>query len=133
MDLIQVEFANGVRLNIKATDYKERQILVRTRVGHGKLAMDAGQLTVAQIAGDTFIGGGLVEHSSDELRRIMAGKQVYTSMGINDDHLQFNSSTTREDLLRTFELTCAYMSQPGFRSDSLSSSPKDPTFTCSRT
>ncbi|MDF1729446.1 MAG: insulinase family protein, partial [Sulfitobacter sp.] len=119
MDFTQVEFENGVHLNIKATEYKERQILVRARVGDGRLAMDDDQLTVAQIAGDTFIGGGLVEHSSDELRRIMTGKQVYASMSINDDHLQFNSSTTREDLLRTFELTCAYMSQPGYRSDSL--------------
>jgi zinc protease len=81
--------------------------------------MDDKQLGVAQIAGDTFIGGGLVEHSADELRRLMAGKQVHASFAIQDDHLQFNSSTTREDLLRTFELTCAYMSQPGYRADSL--------------
>ncbi len=119
MDMTQVEFANGVRLNIKATDFKERQILVRVRVGDGRLAMNDEELTVAKVAGDVFIGGGLVEHSADELRRIMAGQQVHTSLVISDDHLQFSSSTTREDLLRTFELTCAYMSQPGYRSDSL--------------
>ena len=119
MGLTQVEFANGVRLNIKATDFKERQILVRARVGDGRLAMSDGELIVAQVAGDTFIGGGLVEHSADELRRIMAGQQVYASLSISDDHLRFSSSTTREDLLRTFELTCAYMTQPGYRSDSL--------------
>ncbi|MCP5021340.1 MAG: insulinase family protein [bacterium] len=119
MGLTQVEFANGVRLNIKATDFKERQILMRVRVGDGRLAMNDGELAVAKVASDVFIGGGLVEHSADELRRIMAGRQVHTSLAINDDHLQFNSATTREDLLRTFELTCAYMSQPGYRSDSL--------------
>ncbi|MCA9001433.1 MAG: insulinase family protein, partial [Planctomycetes bacterium] len=119
MGLTQVQFENGVRLNIKPTDFKERQILVRARVGDGHLGMNDAQLVVAQIAGDTFTGGGLVEHSADELRRIMAGKQVHASFSIQDDCLQFNSSTTREDLLRTLELTCAYMTQPGYRPDSL--------------
>ena len=119
LDLVQVVFANGVRLNIKATDFKLRQIIVRARIGDGLLAMNDEELIVANVAGATFIGGGLVEHTSDELRRLTAGKQVRTGFTITDDHLALSSMTTSEDLLEVFELICAYMNEPGYRDDAL--------------
>lgn len=120
LDFWQVEFANGVLLNLKKTDYQEKQILVDARVGGGNLAIEEKDLISAAFAGfGVYTGGGLVEHDADELRRITAGKQVGVQMAVADDHFSFSGATTSEDLLMQFELTCAYMNHPGYRPDLL--------------
>lgn len=120
LDFWQVEFANGVLLNIKKTDFKEKQILIDAHVGGGNLAISKDDLISASFASfGVFTGGGLAEHDSDELRRITAGRQVGVQMGVSDDHFSFSGSTTIEDLLMQFELTCAYMDHPGYRPDLL--------------
>jgi zinc protease len=119
LDFWMVEFENGVRLNIKKTDYKERQILMYARLGNGSLGIADEALVSASLAGFTFSGGGLAEHSADDLRRLMAGKQVGVTMGVEDDHFGFSGATTAEDLLLQFELTCAFMQHAGYRPDML--------------
>jgi len=116
----QVEYANGVRLNIKKTDFKENQIIMSARVGEGNLAIDDDSLIAASFAGfGVYTGGGLGEHDSDELRRITAGKQVGVGMTVGDDHFSFSGATTSEDLQLQFELACAYLEHPGYRPDLL--------------
>ena len=116
----QVEYANGVRLNVKETDFKENQILMNARIGEGNLAIDEEDLVSAAFAGfGVYIGGGLGEHDSDELRRILAGKQVGVGLTVEDDHFSFSGATTSEDLQLQFELTCAYLEHPGYRPDLL--------------
>ena len=120
LDVHLVEFENGVRVNVKATDFKERQLLLRARLGDGKLAMDEAGLLTAELAGPLFSAGGLEEHSADDLRRLLAGKQVGVGLAIEDDHLELGGSTTREDLGLELELLCAYIEHPGYRPDLLS-------------
>lgn len=119
-DFWQVRFANGVLMNIKKTDFKEKQIVMEARVGEGNLAVDEEGLIAASFAGfGVYSGGGLVEHDSDELRRLTAGKQVGVSMGVADDYFSFSGGTTQEDLLLQFEMTCAFLDHPGYRPDLL--------------
>ncbi len=119
LELTQVCFANGVQLNVKATDFEEREILVRVRVGDGRLGLEEDQLASAWIANHVFIGGGLGEHDADDLRRLNAGRQVGVSMTIEEDHFLLSGATTAEDLLRQLELMAAYLADPGYRPDAL--------------
>jgi zinc protease len=119
LNLWLVEFANGVRLNLKPTDFTERQILVRAQIAGGRLALDEEGLAVGVLADAALSGGGLEDHSSLDLRRILAGKQVGLALGIEDDHLEFNGSTTADDLLLELELLCAYIAHPGYRTDGM--------------
>ncbi|MHC4379606.1 MAG: M16 family metallopeptidase [Planctomycetota bacterium] len=120
LDFWQVEFENGVRLNIKQTDFKKQQILVNARVGEGNLGVAEKDLVAAAIAGfGVYTGGGLVEHDSDGLRRVLAGRQAGVGMSVEDDHFSFSGPTTPEDLLLQFELTCAFLDHPGYRDDTL--------------
>jgi zinc protease len=119
LGLTTVEFENGVRLNLLVTDFAERQILVHARLGGGELALADDALPVAEIGGEVFGGGGLEAHSIDELRRILAGKQVSVGMAVEPDHFRFGGATTGEDLLLEFELICAQIEHPGYRSEAL--------------
>ncbi len=119
LDLHTVTFANGVKLNLKVTDFKERQILISARLAEGGLTLTTDEHTVGWVGGDIFDMGGLGAHTEEELRRITAGKQVGMGFGMSEDHFSLSGNTTEEDLLLQFELMCAYLTDPGWRDDGL--------------
>ena len=119
LDFTQVVFANGVRLNVKVTDFKKKQILLRVCAGSGALGLADDQLVTAELFGPLYVGGGLAEHDADELRRLTAGRQARVSLSVEEDHFELNAATTAEDLLLQFEMACAYLQEPGYRPDAL--------------
>ncbi len=119
LDLHMFSFENGVRLNVKRTDFRERQILVTSRLAEGLLTLDKDDFAVGWAANTAFNLGGLGEHTEDELRRLTAGKQVGVTFGMSEDAFTLGGATTSEDLLMQFELMCAYINDPGWRDDGL--------------
>ncbi len=113
----EVTFENGVRLLLKKTDFKEREILLRALVGEGTLSLDVKESPLRLFTQMTFGGGALGKHSADELRRLAAGKAVGVQFQILEDAFAFSGGTTKEDLAFECELTCAYLTDPGFRED----------------
>ena len=113
----EVGFVNGVRLLVKKTDFKEREIAVRMLVGEGSLSLDPKESPLRLFVQQTFTAGGVGRHSADDLRRLTAGKQVGVSFQIIEDAFAFSGATTREDLLMQCELTCAYLVDPGLREE----------------
>jgi len=114
-----VRFENGVQLNFKRTDFKERQILLQARVGEGTLAFGDENLITVGVAANGLDGAGLEAHSEEELRRILAGRQVGWTAGLDADHFSFSGDCTAEDLLLQFELLAARLRHPGWREDGL--------------
>lgn len=119
LDVHLVRFANGVKLNVKPTDFKDKQILVRGRLAEGGLTLDPSEYVTSMPADSIVNGGGLGEHSADDLRRIMAGKQVGVGFGVAEDAFVLNGVTTPEDVLLEFEMMCAYLNDAGWREDGL--------------
>jgi zinc protease len=74
LDVTLVTFANGVRLNLKRTEFEANRIRLLARVGHGALSQPRSPRGIANLAAGTFVAGGLGKHSADDLRRILAGK-----------------------------------------------------------
>ncbi len=119
LDLWLVEFANGVRLNVKQTDFKERQILLSARLAEGQLTLPDDEQAVGWVGGRVFDAGGLGEHTIEDIRRLCAGKDVGVGFGVGLDAFVMNGGTTSEDLLLEFELLCAMLQDPGWREDGL--------------
>jgi zinc protease len=110
-----VEFKNGVRLNLKPTDFEAGRIRINVRVGGGRLVEPASQPGLGFLASNMFLLGGLGKHSADDLQRLLAGRTVGTNFGVGNDAFVFNGSTNRPDLLLELQLLCAYLTDPGFR------------------
>jgi zinc protease len=117
LDFERVRFENGVALDVKRTDFREKQVLYRVLFGEGQLTLDQSNLALGWMAQRSFDEGGLVAHSADELRRILAGKQVGVSFWMQQDAFALGGGTTAEDLLLNCELACAYLQAPGWRED----------------
>jgi len=115
-----VRFANGVRLNLKQTDFEKGLIRVSLRTGAGELTAPAEQYPgVGDLAGATFDAGGLGAHSVDELRRILAGRTVGAGFAVDTDAFTLAGETTREDLPLQLQLMTAKLSDPGWRPEAL--------------
>lgn len=114
-----IEFSNGVRLNLKPTDFEAGRIRVNVRAGGGRLTEPADQVGLGFFTSNTFSLGGLGKHSVDDLPRILAGKTVGSAFGIANDAFTFGGTTNRQDLLLQLQLLCAAYTDPGFRPEAL--------------
>ncbi len=119
LDIHLVTFANGVKLNLKKTDFEAGRMRVGIRAGHGAITEPAGQRGLSGLAGGTFGPGGLGKHSTDELRRILAGKNVGSGFAPGSDAFNFTGGTTREDLVLQLQLVAAQLTDAGWRPEAL--------------
>ena len=114
-----VTFENGARLNIKKTDFEAGKIGIHARIGNGAITEPPDQRGLAALAGSTFTAGGLAKHSMDDLRRILAGRNVGFGFRPNPDALVFSGTTTPDDLRLQLQLLAAYITDPGYRPEAL--------------
>lgn len=124
LDIHLVSFANGVKLNIKKTDFEAGRIRVGLRAGSGGITEPANQRGLASLAGGTFGPGGLGKHSSDELRRLLAGRNVGSGFSPTTDAFTFTGGTTRDDLLLQLQLMAAQLTDAGWRPEALRQAQK---------
>jgi zinc protease len=120
LDFTEIAFANGVRLNLKRTDFESNTVRVAARLGAGQLTEPAAtEPGLSAFAGLTFTAGGLGRHSSADLRRILAGRKVGVRFSSTLDAFTLTGDTDREDLALEFQLLAAYLSDPGYRPDTV--------------
>jgi zinc protease len=119
LDFIQLELSNHIRVNLKQTDFKKNSILLTARFGNGTLTQPQDQPGLSMLASALLNGGGLGAHSNDELRRILAGRNVGYSFGIGEGSFNLSGSTTPDDLELQLQLMCAGLTDPGYRDEAL--------------
>jgi zinc protease len=115
LDIHQLELSNGVKVNYKKTDFDKNQILINANFGTGKLGMPQDKLGLDMLAGAVANAGGLGKHSADDLRTLLAGKNVGVELGIDDESFSISGATTPADLELQLQLLCASLTDPGFR------------------
>ncbi|MFV1994925.1 MAG: M16 family metallopeptidase [Verrucomicrobiales bacterium] len=115
LELTQVEFANGVRLNVRPTDFEKDTVYVTARIGGGRLVIPSANPGLGVFLDESFISGGLEAHSADDLKRIFAGRNVGVTFKLADDAFVLSGKTTGKDLQGQLELVAAYLTAPGFR------------------
>jgi zinc protease len=118
LDFHQIVFANGVRLNVKQTDFEDNIIRIRAEFGAGDLTPQPTP-AAGTILGAVFGGGGLEAHDRDELQRLLAGRSVGYGLGVGADSFSFTSATTPEDFELQMQVLTAFMVAPGWRDDGL--------------
>ncbi len=119
LDLELVTFKNGVRLNLKKTDFEAGRISVNVRVGDGGITESSAKRGLAALAGGTLTAGGLGKHSADDLRNLLAGKNVGWQFRPESDAFIFNGSTTQDDLRLDLQLLAAHLTDSGYRPEAL--------------
>ncbi|HZC15154.1 MAG TPA: insulinase family protein, partial [Caulobacteraceae bacterium] len=115
IDTVFVRFENGVRLTIKPTKFRDDQILVQARVGHGELDLPNDRITPEWAAGLAFPEDGLDQLSSQDIDQVLRAKIVGRGFTVTDDAFVLSGATKPDDLETQVQLLAAYVAHPGWR------------------
>ena len=111
----QIDFPNGIRLNLKKTDFKENEVVCTLSFGKGRKKEPIPGL--AMLAEEVVNQSGLGTLDRDELERALAGKNTFAVFQINEESFSFSGSTVSKELALLFQLLYAHVVDPGFRND----------------
>ncbi|WP_420472124.1 M16 family metallopeptidase [Brevundimonas sp. FT23042] len=110
-----VTFANGVRLTVKPTDFRDEQILVSVRTGIGEQGLPTDRSTPLALASAYVTPGGLGQLTFDEMNRVLNGRVYSAGFSIDSDSYQFSGATRPADLGLEMQVLTAYLTDPGLR------------------
>ncbi|MEO6150106.1 MAG: insulinase family protein [Mucilaginibacter sp.] len=105
-------FENGVKAQLKPTNFKNDQILI-TGYGFGgtSLASDA-DFTAADMAASVVGSSGVSEFNQIQLQKMMTGKNVSISPYISDYTQGFSGNSSPQDLGTAMQMIYLYFTQP---------------------
>lgn len=110
-----VRFANGTRLTVKATKFREGQILVQARVGDGLLDLPKDRVTSMWAAGFVYGQGGLGKLTAEELQQALASRVYGANPAVAEDAFVLSGGTRPEDFAVQMQVLAAYLTDPGLR------------------
>lgn len=114
LDAVFVRFENGVRLTVKPTKFRDDQVLVKVRTGHGLLDLPSDKQSPLW-SGSAFVEGGLKQITAQDMERVLTGKIWNAQLGVEDDAFTLNGRTRPEDLSTELQVLTAFAVEPGWR------------------
>lgn len=110
-----VTFENGVRLTVKPTRFRDQQVLVSVRTGHGQQGFSPVEVGPESLARYYVVQGGLGQLTSDEIGRVLNDRVYSTTFAIKDDAYVLSGMTRPQDLELQTQVLAAYLTDPGLR------------------
>jgi zinc protease len=109
-----VRFANGVRLTVKPTAFRDDEVLVRVNVGRGMLALPKDRQSPFW-ASNALIEGGLKKIAVEDMERALASKVYGGRFSITDDAFVLSGATRTGDTATQLQVLAAYLTEPAWR------------------
>lgn len=113
-----VEFENGVRLNLKKTDFDANKIMFKLILGEGKAREPLDKPGLSSLAASLVNESGFKSMDSETLRRALSGTQTQLGFMVHEDSFVIGGSTTPAETALAFQLVQAQIQDPGFRPES---------------
>lgn len=111
-----IRFANGVRLTVKPTTFRDDEVLVRVNVGDGMLDLSPDRPSSAWASG-AFLEGGLQKITKDDMDRVLASKLYGAGFSVGEEAFVLSGGTRTNDLPTQLQVLAAYASEPGWRAE----------------
>ena len=118
LGLTQLTYANGLKVTIKPTQFKQDEISVTVRFDGGLKTLDPAAKPPIFVANSSGVsGGGLGKLSAPDLRDTLAGKIVGVEFGIGDDATILAGGTNQKDFATQMQLLMAFTTDSAYRQD----------------
>jgi zinc protease len=104
IDTHELTLSNGVRVVLKATDFKNDEVLFQAYSPGGYSVFSDQDLITGKLAANIMDYSGLGQFSTVDLQKLMAGKEVSTSPYINALYEGLQGSASPSDLETLFQL-----------------------------
>ncbi len=119
LDTMLVKFANGVRLNVKTTEFEKDKVSVIVRFAGGYLALPKSKPGVAWALPFAFVEGGLGRLDIQELEQTEPGHFAGVNLDVDEDAFQLSGETVERDVLLQLQVLTAFFTDPAYRPDGL--------------
>lgn len=119
IDTHVVTFHNKLRLVLKSTPLQKDVILLQIDSPEGRAVMSAQDLATTELAGATFLTGGLQKHSWQDIVALTQDKTIRLWPRSSLDSLGLNAITRPADLRFSLELIRAFLTEPDFNESAL--------------
>lgn len=119
LDIRTLRFANGVRLNLKKTEFEKDRVRWSLRIAGGRMHFRQDDQPLAMFMQGAYVGGGLGAYDADDLRAALAGSTAAPILAVGADHFGGSAAVVRKDLERQLQLLAAMMTDPGYREDAV--------------
>ncbi|MDR2372007.1 MAG: insulinase family protein [Puniceicoccales bacterium] len=120
LGITQLTLANGVKINLKPTDFRQNQVLYALTIGHGMMtAYPHPQPGIFLIAIQTFLGSGLKKNPWKELSKLITSKCIEMKFSADPRSFNFCGACDKKNLPFGLELMAAYLTDAGFEERAL--------------
>jgi len=109
-----VRFKNGVRLNIKTTDFRKNDVGVVVRFKGGMLDFPRDQAVLRSAYSDTLVYGGLKGINFNNLLDTAADRSYGLAAALAEDAFAFSGGTNAKDLLFQMQVLAAYATDAAY-------------------
>ncbi|MEE4355348.1 MAG: insulinase family protein [Desulfococcaceae bacterium] len=117
LGIIQIDFENGFRLNLKPTDFSDNEVLARLTFGPGQSAEPADKSGLGVLSQMLVNESGTGTLNPDALEQALAGKNTRVRFRIAENYFALESRSVPGESELLFQLLYAYLKDPGFRED----------------
>ncbi|MBU1183245.1 MAG: insulinase family protein, partial [Proteobacteria bacterium] len=117
LGIVQIDFENRVRLNLKKTDFEANEILVNLSFGYGKSGEPDDLEGISELSEAVVNESGLGELDRDEIEKALAGKSARVDFSVDDGRFLFTGRTVSDEAGLLFQLLYAYIMDPGYREE----------------
>ncbi|MFH0729680.1 MAG: insulinase family protein [Pseudomonadota bacterium] len=115
LGIVQIDLKNGVRLNLKQTDFEADKVRMTLSFGRGKSNEPKEKPGLSVLAEAVVNESGFAGLTKDELERALAGKEWKLNFHVEEDYFSFAGESSSQELALMFQLLYAHMVDPGFR------------------
>ena len=119
LGILQIDFANGVLVNLKQTDFEADQVAVTVRFGRGRSSEPADMPGLGPFTESVVNESALGSLDKDALERALAGKNLRVDFDVKEDCFYFSGHCVKAEIETLFQLLYAHLTDPGFRPDAL--------------
>ncbi|MBW1812922.1 MAG: insulinase family protein, partial [Deltaproteobacteria bacterium] len=84
LGIIQIDYENGVRLNVMKTDFKDNEILAAIAFGYGRSDEPKVLSGISTLSQGVINESGLGALNKEELNRALTGKRTKVNFKINE-------------------------------------------------
>ncbi|MBW2179667.1 MAG: insulinase family protein [Deltaproteobacteria bacterium] len=117
LGIIQIDYENGVRLNVMKTDFKDNEILAAIAFGYGRSDEPKVLSGISTLSQGVINESGLGALNKEELNRVLTGKRTKVNFKINERKFMIKGNTVPDEVELLFQLLYAYLIDPGYRKD----------------
>jgi len=112
LGITQIQFQNGVKLNLKPTDFKKDSVEAILYFGSGRKSEPIDKPGISVLTQLVVNESGVGPFTQDALQRALAGRMASVSLDISEEQSAFVGRSTKEDIELLLQLFYAYFKDP---------------------